>query len=331
MNFAVREKCDLLLQNRNELTKVFKFENNMMGIVASQIYVDAGRRVEPARLKECKKMLEKNTGILSSFRSTAKMIVISKMAVSDNPQQYLATLKNVYSKMTKGVFADSGYLIQASILICDAGRADEADSIIAKYRVLYKKMSKKHPMLTSSEDISYAVLLAMTDKDVDTIISQIEECFHYLKKEKKINVGANEIQGVAEVLALANGDLREKCDKVALIYETFKKQGVKYGKYYNQFASLGTLTDIEIDTEELVNEIIETSNYLKHEKGFGGFSMDGKMRLVFAVMLVGGVYTRNSEVTNNSIITSTVALVVAEQIAVMICIMAATSSAAYYN
>ena len=86
-----------------------------------------------------------------------------------------------------------------------------------RYRDIYKKMDKKHPILTSSDDSIFAVMLALTEKPVDQIIDEMEECFNYLKKEIKLNVGANEFQGLGEILALTDGDMKEKCDTGALM------------------------------------------------------------------------------------------------------------------
>ena len=99
-----------------------------------------------------------------------------------------------------------------------------------------------------------------------------------------------------------------------------------YGAEYNEFASLGSLIDIPVDPDILVDEIIETAEYLKSGKGFGGWSLDKKQRLLFAAMLVGDIYEADQIVTRNSAMNSTIAMVIAEEVAMMVCIMAAASS-----
>jgi hypothetical protein len=192
-------------------------------------------------------------------------------------------------------------------------------------------MNKEHPILTSSEDIIFAVLLVMTGKSVDTIITEMEDCYDYLKKELKIRVGANEIQGLGEIRALTDGNMREKSDRALRIYNAFGERGVKYGKSYNEFASLGALIDVDVETRVLVDEIIETADYLKESKKFGGWVMDKKQRLMFAAMLVGDAYNAESAIITGSAIGSTVSMVIAEEVAMIMCMTVIIASSTSSN
>ncbi len=326
MNEVIKNKCDLLVANSLQMEKEFKWEYSLMNISAAMVFSGAGKEVDVQRLKESKKILKEKTGVFSIFRSQTEPIVVSKMALAADPAQYLDDLMLVYDKVSKGTIFDNGHQVQASIIICDAQKVAQADAIVDKYKELYKKMSKEHPMLTSSEDTAFAMLLAMTDKPVDTIISEMEECYTYMKKDVKISVVAEEFKKLSEVLTLTSGDMKEKCDKVAALYNAFKDHGMKYGSSYNEFASLGALIDLNVDTDALVVEIIETADYMKESKVFGKWSMDKKQRLMFAAMLVGDFHCADNMLLNQSALSSTVAMVIAEEIAIMMCIMAATTS-----
>ncbi len=326
MNETIKNKCDLLTGNRDKMARHFKWNYSLMNLSAALVFTSAGKEPDVDRLEECAKILKKNASMFSSMRSQMETIVISKLSLADDPQQYMSDLKIVYDKLTKGSFFESAYMVQAAISILDAGKIDQVDEIIARYKDMYKKMEKEHPFLTSSEDIVFSVLLAMTEKDVDVIVSEMETCYDYLKKEKKIKVGGNEIQGLSEILVLSDGDMIEKCDRAMMLYNKFAERGTKYGKDYGEFASLGALVGIDMDAEALVDEIIETAEYLKDHKGFGGFSMDKKQRLMFAAMLVGDAYSSDSTLASSSFISSTVAMVIAEEVAMMVCIMAATTT-----
>ncbi len=331
MNENVKAKCDLLINNRNKLEKEFKWGEPLMNIAAALVYTGENNEIDIERLKECKQIISKNTGVLSSFRSTAEPIVASKMALSRDPSQYMTDLKMVYEKVSTGMFSDSGYLIQAAISICEADRLHDSESVITRFKELYKRMGKLHPFLTSSEDIVYAMLLTLTDKSVDAIIRDLEEGYNYLKSEKKTKVGLDAIYGLSEVLALSDGYMKEKCDKAVELYEVFKAHGVKYGTEYGGFASLGALIDIDIDKDALVEEIIEVEGYLKNAKGFGSWSMDSKQRMMFAAMLVGEVYSADSSLSSYSAINSSVAVIIAEEVALMACMCMMMTVAATTN
>ena len=102
--------------------------------------------------------------------------------------------------------------------------------------------------------------------------------------------------------------------------------GIKWGKEYNEFGSLGTLIDINVDNDTLVDEIVEVSDYLKSSKGFSGWTLDNKQRLMFSAMLVGDSYSEKGSLMGSSAINSTVAMVIAEEVAMMVCLMVCVSS-----
>ena len=328
MRTDVKEKCDLMIANRQALGSAFKWNEDLINVAAAMTLTSAGREADIQKLKECKALLKKYAGVFSGLRSMAEPLVLCKMAMADDPEKYIADLKSVYERLSKAAFSDSGYMVMASMTVCDAGKVSETEAIVEKFKLLYKKMSKIHPILTSSEDIVFTVLLTMTDKPVETITEEMEQCYNYLRKEAKIRVGANEIQGLSQVLALSDGNMKIKADKVVNLYNTFLGHHVKYGTEYNEFAALGTLIDIEENPDVLVNEIIETEAYLKSHKGFGAWTMNRKQRLLFASSIVGEVYNRGNQTTLSSAISSTVAAVIAQEIAMLICISVATSSAA---
>lgn len=326
MKESIKNKVDLLVANKEKIAKEFKWGYSLMNIAAALVFTGADKEADIERLKECRKILKKNTGTFSSFQGNSEAVIISKMALADDPDQYIKDVKVIYDIINKKHTIDNPYLIQGAICIYEAGRMNDAEMIAEKYRELYKKMEKKHPILTSSEDIVYVVLLAMTDKDVDTIYNEIEECYTYMKKDVNLKVGNNEIQGLGEILALSEGDIKEKSDKVVELYNTILEHGVKWGKEYNEFGSLGTLINLNVDNNTLVDEIVEVSEYLKDSKGFGGWSLDKKQRLMFSAMLVGDSYSESGSLIGSSAVNSTVAMVIAEEVALMMCMMICVSA-----
>ena len=324
---GIKNKVDLLVLNRQKVEKEFKWGYSLMNIAAALVFTATGKEADIERLKECREILKKNTGMFSSFQSYSEAVIISKMALSADPEQYIKDVKSIYEVLNKKSFVDNAYLIQGAIAIYEAGRMNEAEMISAKYRELFKKMEKKHPFLTSSSDSIFTVFLVMTDKTVDELFDEMETCYEYAKKELKLKVGSNEIQGLSEILTLSEGDIKEKCDQVARLYETIINHGVKWGKDYNEFASLATLINLNVDNGQLVDEIVEVADFLKSSKGFGNWTLDNKQRLMFAAMLVGDAYAEDSTLIRNSTINSTVAMVIAEEIALLMCIMICTTAA----
>lgn len=319
MNEALNEKCELLLTNYSAINKKFFINDKLMCLMAGLIFTSADKEADIEKLTECKKILEKNTGLLSNLRANPRLVLLSKMALSDDPEQYLRNVSDVYKKIHKGKQLENSYMALAAMLICDLGRQDEAEELVAKAEQINSRMNKEHPVLTSSEDTSFIMFLALTDKSVDTIISDIDEAYEYLKNTYKIKATSDAIQGVSEVIALSYGDAKEKCDKVVRIFNTFAEKGAKYGGN-SEFIILGSLINVNVDTDTLVNEILEAEVSLSGLKGFKDSEMDRKNRIVYASMLVSDVYGMDSAIIGNSIISNALSTVIAKQIATAISI-----------
>ena len=116
----------------------------------------------------------------------------------------------IYKKLNKGHFKDNSYRVLASMLLCDLGRQIDSDEVVEKHTEILKRMDKLHPILTDSSDISYVILLVLSDRTADAIIEDMTVCFDYLKKDLKIRIGSDSTQSLSEILVLTDGDIREK-------------------------------------------------------------------------------------------------------------------------
>ena len=320
MTENLRNKCELFLRNRNAISKKFMFEKGMMSIAAGLIFTGADREADIEKLDECRKILNKHPGFFSEYRDAVKLALLSEMALSETPEQYIEDVKAVYKKLHKGKFRDNSYMVLAAMLTCDLGKQESADEIVEKYNEIMKQMEKQHPILTDAQDISYVILLALSDRSVDSIISDMNECFDYLRKTRKIKAGPDSVQGLSEILALTDGDIREKCDKIISIYDILKdnKADIKGGY---AFSALGALIGIDEAPEAIARDIMEADVFLDGCKGFDEKSVNKNQRLMFAIMLAAESCGSDSSVTSNTFINNALGIIKAKQIATMITII----------
>lgn len=209
------------------------------------------------------------------------------------------------------------------MVIVDAGKTNDADAIIEKTYEIMKGMQKDHPFLTSDEDTCFAVLLAMTDKSTEAILTELEESFQYIKKDFSFH--QNAAYSMSQVLTTYPGDAQSKKDKALALLAAFDAAGSKYGKDY-ELASIGSLVNIDMDTAEIVAEIVEISDYLKSHKGFGSLNMSKTTRLMFGTLIVSQLYASNDSAADTSVISGAVARVLAEQMAMYIAVIAASAA-----
>lgn len=330
MNTELTRKTELFVSNRQELSKIFKFDHDLNCVVSSLLLTGAGQTVDEERMKEVRRILSEKAGVMSPFRSTIEMVVLSKMYMAADPESYLEDVLEVYGPVRGKRIIEYPSLVISSMTIVDLGRKNEAELIMTKTNEIIRRMRKEHPFLTDEEDLPFAVLLAMTEKDVDTIIRDMEECYNYLKKTVKVKADSNAIQGLSELIILTNGDLTMKCNRAVELFDTFAGHGAKYGNYY-EFASLGALIGLKTDKDELVDTIIETADTLKANKGFGNWSLGNKDRLMFAAMIVSGILSDEDDniydyAVNNAVISSVITTIIVEQIMVMNSVIIASNT-----
>ena len=331
MNSELMRKLELLASNKKAIDKGFYFEMGMSQVVAGLLFASAGKEADIERMKEARNILKKKAGVFFAFRDATELVILARMATAPDMEKYIDDLIDVFNVLMKGKVFEDSYLVLTAMIIVDRDRKADAENIKDTTNEIMRRMSKLHPILTSSEDLALAALLAMSGRDIDSVMNDMEESFVYTKKTLKLRADANSIQALSQILALTEGDMKAKCDKVAELFAAFKEHGSKFGTYL-EFPALGTLLDVQVPTEVLVPEIIEAADFLKKSKGFGGLSMDKKTRLMFAALLASEVYTSGmgtSETiaTNSAIVTnSAIAMVVAEEIALMVIVMCASTA-----
>ena len=320
MTDEVREKCELLVGNHNAIRKGFFLENELMSSIAGLIFASAGKEADVEKLKACRKILKIKTRLLSNLRAEAELVVLSKMALSDSPEQYLDDYLSVYDKVTKGKLLENDYMAIAATLILDFGLQDESDEIIAKANEIMQRMDKDHPILTSSEDTSFAIFLAITRKSADAILTDLKGGYTYLRETCKVKISADPVYELCEVLAVSYGDMEDKCDKVMRLYGALKERKADFASN-NGLSSLGALAALDISPEQLVDEIIDAEAFLKSQKGFNNKEIDASRRLIYSTLVVAAVYGKQLEAAGNSVIVNTLSVIRAKQIAKMISVI----------
>lgn len=323
MNAVLKQKCELLADNYTLIHKEFQWEYEIMTVVAASSYMNNGMKANTAKMKECKAILAKKQGIFSDLRSTIELALVSKMAVESDPESYLNEVIGVYEKVKKGKIFTNQFMVLSAMIIVEQHRVGQAEDVIKKTKTIMKKMEKEHPLLTGSEDMPFATIMALSPIDIDKMIAEMEECFEILKKKFPMHKDA--VQGLCQILSLSGRSTEEKCKKAADIFDALKKNGVKYGKS-TELAALGALIDVNMDADTIAKEIAECSDLLKAHKGFGNLALGKEYRALFAALMVASEYASSTSSVNSTTIGSSIAITIAEEIVMLIIISSCTAS-----
>lgn len=318
--------CESFIENRDTVKETCRLESAYIYPVCASVFTDKRQKADPEKLKRCKAILKEQTGLFSSFRGDAKLALVAMLAVEENPEKKMEQALRVY-ELLKQDFHASSYLPLASMILAGVAEESRYEEVAARTGRIYKMMKKEHPFITSSEDSTYAGMLALSDMTEEQIVEETERCYSIMKKEFS---SANAVQSLSHVLALGDGTVEEKCYRTKELYEKLKAKGYKYGKGY-ELATLGVLASLPVELDRIVDDMIEVDEFLAGQKGYGILGIEKKQRLMHAGMLVTSDYMESAEhsVMNTTAISSTISMIVAQQAA--LCAAVAASSAAAVN
>ncbi len=323
MRDEVRRRCELLIQNRDTMNAAFKWGNSLLNLSAAYMITAKEKRTDVTTLKQCKDLIKEKTSTFSNFKGNANCAITAMLAVSPNADLLLADGMRIH-EMLKTKLRDSAYLPMAAMSIARLVSLERQEEIVSKTKEIYDRIKKEHPFLTSAEDSSFCALLALSEKSVEELVTEAEACYRFLTEHTRYP--KNSVQSLSHVLALYDGTVEEKCEKVMALYETLKACGLKYGTNY-ELPMLGILAMTSNNYEELAEEMIEVSTWLSKQKGFGLWGyVSVRQRLMLAGMLLQEQEGQN-EVSETALIQSSIATVVAQQAAMLAIMMSSTAAA----
>lgn len=246
------------------------------------------------------------------------------LALDADPEGRLRRTTDLYSTL-RSYFSSSQYLPLVAMIFSGSVSTEESSGFAQKTRHIYNLMKRTHPYLTTSEDIVYSSLMALSGSDANQLIPDSERCFVLLKKKF---FSKNAVQSLSNVLAICEGTSEQKCQKVLDIYDGLKVYGKKYGTDY-ELATLGVIASLPVALDQLVSDLSDVSDFLQSSKGYGFFGLGRKQGLMYAAMIVGGHYIdRNVNTTMQSVaVSGTISLIAAQQAAVIASVAAASAAA----
>lgn len=328
MNDLLKQRCELFVKNRDIIKDNFKWENSMMFPVCASIYTERGLEMNPDKIKLCKEIIKRNTGIFSNFKGIPFMALVTLLSLEDNPESKFLDVLKIYD-ILRNEFHSSPYLPLSSFVISYISGTDDYENVVMKSKEIYKKMKNEHPFLTSSEDSGYAVLTALSNLQVDEAIDEMEKCYDIMNGKF---FSANAVQSLSHTLALGEESSVEKCNKVTNIFDQLKERNCKYGTGV-ELSVLGLLAITTNDIDAAVNDIVEFSDYLLTCKGFGAFGIGKAQRIMYSAILVSQENKKQFSLNtiNFAAVNSITNIIIAQQAAMTAVIASSAAASASAN
>lgn len=274
-------RCLLLQQNRQAAKRAWFWAGSLIQLCCANVYTLRDRQIDAEALQRCQAACQRAGERLFQPARKRRM----RAGRADGPVRPSGA----------DAVRDPGRLRRApAALPClglsAAGRALHERAVLPRplrgaYRAardLYDRMRQTHPILTASEDAPLCVLLALSDKNVDLLLEDVEACYQQLKPA--FPLCGNPVQTLSLVLALMPGSSEEKTRRVMALFDALKRQGRKWGTTH-ELSVLGILALQERDPEALAADILTCDRLLAQQKGFGPFSISGRQRLMYAGLM----------------------------------------------
>ncbi len=322
MREELKIKCDNLITNYDILKSSMKWEQTRMVIQCASLYCAGDRKPNPERIDFYKDLLKEKAGVFSEIRGTIQPVLACSIDLNGGGEVFTDKILEVYDLLKKE-FISAAQLVLAAQVIAERCERYGYPAIVKRAKELYKLMKKEHPLITGQNDYVLCALLAMSDQTNETLIIEIEKCYDYLKENFKWADG-DALQSVSHILAQYNEPVELKCQRVLDLYAELKRRKHPFDKYYG-FPMLALFNSVDKDTGELADELIEMSEYLKEHKGFGNFGLGESTRMVYAAVLLNQLYSDDKNLTA-SMINSTISAIVAQQVALTMCVIMASTT-----
>ena len=314
MDEKVTALCESFITNREIIKKVFKGESLLIYPVAANALVSHGVTADEDKLKECRKLIKKNSGALSYLKGQVMMPFAANLSMKEDPKAHFDKVLKIYN-VAKKKFNRSEYSALLAILLADLIHEDSCEAVLTRGKELYDQIKMAHPFLTNEQDSVLARLLALSEKSNTELIDDMEKCFDLLKIKFSHK---SSIQSISHVLALTEGSAREKVEHLNDLYDSLREAGKKFG-VYTELSTLAAVSILDNETERVRDRIIGIDDFLSKQKGYGLLGLDKKARLMHATMLTTDLYD-SAQIAQTTASTSAIAMAAAQSLAVCVII-----------
>ncbi|MFF2912068.1 DUF4003 family protein [Paenibacillus sp. NPDC057934] len=306
-------KLELFAENALKLKKAFAWQNVMVNRLAALLYTAENKIADDEAIRASYELIKENTGWFSAFRGNSIISIAALLSLSADQEKQLTNTLTVYELMKEDKFRASDYLVISAYQIAAHATSDQYPRTVERAKLFYGSMKAKHRFLTGQDDYIFAAMLGLSDIDVEKGIDRMEQLYAALKPEFR---SGNSVQALTQVLILG-GDAPEAAARVLTLRDDFRAHGLRLDKEYT-LSSLGVLSLLPCNSEDIVTDVSETYEFLRTQKGLGNWSISKQELLLLSAALLAFKYVddvRNGIITT-MLSTSITNIVIAQQAAI---------------
>lgn len=319
------EKAELFVSNTLMLKKPFKWQNPIMRRLAALLYVVENKSIDPEAIQQSNDLMKQQTQRFSAFRGPSSFHFAAMLSLTTDQLKRLQHTIQVHDLMKEIKFRNSDYLVMAAYQIAAQVPPDQFQHTVARAKAFYDRMKKEHPFLTGHDDYIFTAMLALSDLEVDTAIAHMEQLYRELKPHFSAK---NSVQTLTHILVIGDGG-SQVSERLPALSEAFRSRNLRMDKTYT-LPSLALFALLPAEIDLLVDQVIETYDWLRTQNGFGAWSINKQELLLFSSALTAlqHVESLQNEILTSSMSTTITNIIVAQQAAMSAAAAAAAATAA---
>lgn len=324
MNTETQNLLDQIVADRIKLKKkmIWEADSDAMATLSAFLFASDGKVADIDRYVECKEYFKKNVNIFSEMRGLSQVIVITKMCLSDNYEEYLAGAMEVYKKLRKiHKLTASPYMVMAALNIYEGGGVENADANIEKLENVYKEMKADHFWLTGDEDRPFLGMLVSRNVDVSAISSEVSRCY---EASKKLSFSKEAMHTASQIMSLSGKSVDEKASDLKETMEALKEHNIK-GMKHELMPMAAALGLINASPVEKAVSIKENYDYLKTQKGFKWY-IGNTQRTFYSILAYALLNIDENKAVLNSVISATITNIIIDEIIMMMLVSTAVNT-----
>ena len=213
-------------------------------------------------------------------------------------------------------------LAMAAMAIKDMCPAERYDEVVHATRETYTRMRKAHPFLTDQYDMVLIALLCIIGCDFEAMTASAEEIFRELRAS---GVPGEAAQASSMVLALTDGAADQKTLDFVSLYQALKDSKHATPRD-NSMAIYAPFVGLGMDQGQIVADVSEVDDWLKHQKGYGSFLGVGTtIRRVLSAAVVLKDYEERPDMSMSATPAFAIAESIVEQVVIVIAMIVLVS------
>jgi len=326
MNHKITERLALFTENVQAMKTGFAWHHAGTKRLAALLYALEDKKIDCDAIKESHSVIKEKTGVFSMFRGNMSLFIAAMLSLDNSCRQRLADVTDVYDRLKAAKFGASDYLAVAAYLIVADTDRQNYQATVERAKKFYDAMKKNNWFHTGQDDYIFSVMLGLSDIDIVVGTERIQELYQRLKPEFK-RAGGNSVQTLSQMLTLG-GKSDEALEHLLLLRNSLRNHKIKLDRAYT-LPALGALSLLPVDGDTLVSDLLEAQSFLRTQKGFGVFSISTQELLLFSSAIISSVYAKEMDdkiVASTSV--SIINIIIAQQIAMIVAVTAATTAAA---